>query len=204
MTRKTRTTRNAADPVSAPEPVTEAVQDTLATGITPSEANTQAKDSLQGGAPEQAEADRGTAVLAAQPEVAAPDATSATDTDRPSTVGEDAGESGLTQHPAAEAHPSAVTPDPQWNAIVDGTFLPERISSLPPSATPETGVGAGGGLGDVVAVVICHVAGGRRRAGRRWAQGETYVMAGELDVGQLDVLRSDTSFLVHVAPGNEG
>lgn len=183
MARKTRTTQNAADRVSAPAPVTDAVQATPETGILPAGVvNTQAEDSLQGGAPEQAEADRGTAVPAAQPEVAAPDATSAPDTDRPLTVGEDAGASGLTQHPAAEGSASAATPDP--------------VADLPPSATPETGADAGGGLGDVVGVVVCLVEGGRRRAGRRWAQGETSVRAGELDDIQIAQLQGDPRFRV--------
>lgn len=112
------------------------------------------------------------------------------ETDQPLTVGEDTGAPGVTQHLATEGADAATKP------VLDAEH--------PSSATPETGVDAGGGLGDVVAVVICMVEGGRRRAGRRWPEGETMVREGELDAVQIAQLQGDPRFRIALAPGFEG
>lgn len=46
--------------------------------------------------------------------------------------------------------------------------------------------------------VICHRDGGRRRAGRRWPQGETILPAGDLQPFELAQLQGDPQFTVRV------
>ncbi|WP_411836707.1 hypothetical protein [Paracoccus sp. ME4] len=51
---------------------------------------------------------------------------------------------------------------------------------------------------DPAFMVICHRAGGRRRAGRRWPDGETPVHADELSAYELALLQGDPQFTVAV------
>ena len=55
---------------------------------------------------------------------------------------------------------------------------------------------------DPAFMVICHRAGGRRRAGRRWPEGETPVHADELTEYELAQLKGDPQFTV--APFEKG
>lgn len=65
------------------------------------------------------------------------------------------------------------------------------------SVTSEDGSDAA--IDDLTApafVVICHRAGGRRRAGRRWPEGESTVKEFELTAYQLAQLQGDPQFTV--------
>lgn len=81
---------------------------------------------------------------------------------------------------------------PQTDATSAGPLPEASSSSLSPESLPPSGAAPDGGT----FTVICHHAGGRRRGGRRWPEGETPVAAGELTEFALEQLRGDPRFTV--------
>lgn len=133
-----------------------------------------AKDSLEGAQLEQAEAP-----ITADPQEQAAAPVAEAD---PSAATHDAGEDG------------AGDPEPE----ADGVTLLEAVAAIDPEAKPPImPVPASIDLPpQPIVTVICHRDGGRRRAGRRWPQGETILPAGDLQPFELAQLQGDPQFTV--------
>ncbi|HBU13739.1 MAG TPA: hypothetical protein DEF16_01930 [Gemmobacter sp.] len=132
-----------------------------------------AKDSLEGAQPEQAEAP----MADPQEQAAAPAAEGDT-----SAAPHDAGED-VAGAPVIEA---------------DEVTLLEAIAAIDP-ATPLPVIPEATAVNFVtqpIVTVICHRDGGRRRAGRRWPQGETILPADDLHPFELAQLQGDPQFTV--------
>lgn len=89
----------------------------------------------------------------------------------------------------------------------EGFPLPAEASVPTPPAenllVPAAGAGGAGGPADgkadgeaVRIVVTCFAAGGRRRLGRRWPEGETMLPFGALTARDIAILRGDPRFRV--------
>lgn len=137
--------------------------------------NTQgAKDSLEGAQPEQAEAP----ITADLPEAAAAPAAEADASAAPHDAGED-----VAGAPVIEA---------------DEVTLLEAIGAIDPQAEPRMWPKPASieVIPQPMVTVICHRDGGRRRAGRRWPQGETILPADDLQPFDLAQLQGDPQFTV--------
>lgn len=151
-----------------------------------------AENSLMGVLPDQDDAPEQTAAeddTSAAPQDADPAETGIEDVSPEPLAAAEAEETGA-ETPEAEAPvdagnvsvapEDAETTDPEAPELV----LPEAVAGDPlPVAT---------------VTVVCHRDGGRRRAGRRWPQGETTVPASDLLPYELAMLQGDPQFTVRV------
>lgn len=172
--------------------------------------NIPAEDSLKGGAPDEAKAERSAAAPAAQPEAVASDATSATDTEVANNTAEppvnasdaevqEQGGAGVDDDVEAAAGdiPEASSSLP-LDGAVPSDHIPQVDGAAPsplPDARDHGATGAGGPdapANGTAWIVTCTREGGRRRAGRRWAFGPTRVT--DLDEATRDALETDPSF----------
>jgi len=125
------------------------------------------------------------------------------------TKAEDSIEGGASEHAEAQhgaaipaVRPEGAAPDVPSatdSASASGAGegpLPEATSSVSPVSPAPSDLQAGGATKEAGLVVTCHSKGGRRRAGRRWEEGQTRVAAGELDEFQLSQLIGDPRFTV--------
>lgn len=155
--------------------------------------NTSAEDSLKGDAPKQAQALHGAAVPAMRTEAAASEAVSATDTGGSLVTdpGADTAASRLFPEATSSLPPVSLAPSAPHPSQVDGATL------APLAQLPEPGAAGGGGRDDDTEdgdawIVTCSREGGRRRAGRRWAFGQT--PAEDLTAEDIAALAADPSF----------
>lgn len=135
-----------------------------------------AEDSLKGHAPDQAEAP----ITADPPEAAAAQAAG--------------GDTSAAAHDPGED--AAGAPEPEAGDIT----LLEAVAAIDPAiplpVIPEaTTVNL---VTQPMVTVICHRDGGRRRAGRRWPQGETILPADDLQSFELAQLQGDPQFTVRL------
>lgn len=96
-------------------------------------------------------------------------------------------------HPAPQVSPTTA---------IKETYAASPLPAL--EAEEETTVGAA--IADIASAegprvkVICHTAGGRRRAGRRWPEGETILPYDALSKLELSQLDGDPRFTVGIVP----
>ena len=84
----------------------------------------------------------------------------------------------------------------QAGTEVAGQSFPQVVTAAPAHTTLPTGDLA---VDVPMLIVTCHQEGGRRRAGRRWQQGETTVSVAELSDDQIEWLRGDPLFMIREA-----
>ena len=114
--------------------------------------------------------------------------------DAPSTTPA-ADEPGQTGGEVGADLPAGITAS-QLDAIAETAATPMPI--IPKGADLEF-IGMDLAVPEFAWIVTCHREGGRRRAGRRWPQGETPVTADELTGYELAMLKGDPLFTVRTA-----
>lgn len=135
-----------------------------------------AEDSLKGHAPDQAEAP----ITADPPDAAAAPAAE--------------GDTSAAAHDAGEDAGGAPEPGADEVTLLEAVAAIDPAIPLPviPEATAVNLVT------QPMVTVICHRDGGRRRAGRRWPQGETILAADDLQPFELAQLQGDPQFTVRL------
>lgn len=106
------------------------------------------------------------------------------------------GAEGGTQAPSATNTEGADDADQTAEALLHAPGDP--VGSAPVQGGEATNLPATHteAVPEAVITVICHVVGGRRRAGRRWDEGKTTVPADVLSEADLSALEADPRFEV--------
>ena len=103
--------------------------------------------------------------------------------------------------PASEARETPALPPgvtEETVVVSEAGVTPAAATTPMPAVAPDAEAVPAADVGPMV-VVTCTVAGGRRRAGRRWPAGTTRVARSELSAEDIEALNEDVLLRVEVA-----